>query len=109
MGTITFPHPELTVITGKPTNTSLQLLQRQLYTNARSVTSTRGGGNNGHLAILMPDAAYNARADAPFEIPVHPGAAPVHVISATAAQIAETIRLFNQVLAEHTMYRCIIV
>jgi hypothetical protein len=104
MGTITFPHPELTVIEGKPNNTSLQLLQRQLYTNARSVTSPHGGGNNGHLAILMSNAAYIAHAGIDFTVPIHPGAAPLHTAAATAAQIAENIRLFNQVLADHTLY-----
>jgi hypothetical protein len=39
MGVLTFPHPILTVIIGKPTNTNVQLLKRQLYTNARSVGS----------------------------------------------------------------------
>lgn len=101
---LTFPHAELSPIVGEPTNTSLQLLRRQLYANARSIDSTRGGGNNGHLAILMSDAAYLARAGVAFVIPAHPGAAPVHAPAATAAQIAETIRLFNQDLADHTLY-----
>lgn len=101
---ITFPHEELTKIEGKPTNTSLQLLQRQLYTNARSIASPRGGGLNGHLALLMEDAAYLARAGVAFNVPVHPGPAPVHAADATAAQIAETIRLYNQALAELNLF-----
>ncbi len=46
-----FPFGTLTPINGKPTNTTLQVLQRQLFTNARSVPSARGGGLHGHLAI----------------------------------------------------------
>jgi hypothetical protein len=69
MGTLVFPHAELTVIVGKPTNSSIQLLQRLLFTNARSVPSPRGGGNNGHLAIVMNNAAYDARAGVPFVVP----------------------------------------
>jgi hypothetical protein len=103
----TFPHDELTVIEGKPTNTSLQLLQQQLYTNTRSVPSPQGGGNNSHLALLMTDTMYLARAGVAFDVPSHPGAAPVHANGATAAQIAETIRLFNQKLAKHTLYHCV--
>jgi hypothetical protein len=104
MGVLIFPHPDLMVIVGKPTNTTVQLLKRQLYTNARSVTSPRGGGNNGHLAMLMSDAAYLLRAGEAFAIPLHPGVTSVHVAGATAAQIAETIRLFNQNLKEHALY-----
>ena len=102
--TLTFPHTELTPVLGKPTNSSIQLLQRQLYTNARSITSPRGGGNNGHLALLMSDFDYFARAGIAFTIPVHPDVAPVHSVGATSAQIAETIRLYNQELAAHTLY-----
>ena len=60
----------------KPTNTTLQLLQRQIYTNARSVPSTRGGGLLGHLAVVMNDAEYLARAGVAFIIPLHPGPPP---------------------------------
>jgi hypothetical protein len=104
MVSLVFPHPELTIIVGKPVNSTIQILQRQLFTNARSVPSPRGGGNNGHLAIVMNNAAYVVRATVPFVVPVHPGPAPVHAVAATAAQIAETIRAYNQQLAEHTLY-----
>jgi hypothetical protein len=105
MGAIVFPHVDLDVIVGKPTNTSVQKLKPQLYTNARSVASPRGGGTNGHLAIVMPAPAYLVQAaGVPFFIPVHPGAAPVHAVAATAAMIAETIRLYNQQIVEHTLY-----
>jgi hypothetical protein len=46
---IIFPHKPLTPVTGKPNNTKLQILQRQLFANARAVQSPRGGGTNGHL------------------------------------------------------------
>jgi hypothetical protein len=48
----------------------------------------------------MSNAAYLIHAGVPFDVP----AAPVHAAAATAAQIAETIRLFNQNLVEHTLY-----
>lgn len=99
-----FPHPELSRIDGKPTNTGIQILQRELYTNARSVVSTRGGGVNGHLSLLMNPAAYLARAGTPFEPPMHPGPAPIHAIGATAGQITETNRQYNATLLEHSLY-----
>ena len=99
-----FPYEGLTPIEGKPTNTTLQLLQRQLFTNARAVDSPRGGGTHGHLALLLSDDEYLARTGVPFIVPVHPGPAPVAAAGATAAQIAEAIRAYNQTLADVTLY-----
>jgi hypothetical protein len=97
---LTFPIPELTKIQGKPSNTSIKLLRKELYTNARAIPSTRGGGNHGHLALVMTDAAYLALTHNAFTLPGHPGPAPVHGDNATGAQIAETIRIYNAELAE---------
>lgn len=102
--TLTFPHPDLSPITGQPTNTTLQLLQKQLYANARAIYSTRGGGANGHLSLVMPAADYLARAGQAFVIPIHPGDAPVHAAAATAAQITETNRQFAHDLNEFTLF-----
>ena len=86
----TFPHETLTPIDGKPTNTTLQILQRQLFTNARSVASTRGGGTHGHLAILLSPADYLLRAGVLFIVPTHPGPPPEPV--GTAAGIGVKLR-----------------
>ena len=99
-----FPYATLTPIEGKPTNTTSHILQRQLYTNARAIDSPRGGGTHGHMAMLLSDAEYLARAGVPFIVPCHPGAAPDAAAGATAAQIAESIRLYNQTLADVTLY-----
>jgi hypothetical protein len=99
-----FPYAVLTPIEGKPTNTTLQILQRQLYTNARAIDSPRGGGAHGHMAMLLSDAEYLVRAGVPFIVPRHPGAAPDAAAGATAAQIAEAICLYNQAVADVTLY-----
>jgi len=101
---IVFPHEPLTPVTGKPDNAKLQILQRQLFANARAVQSPRGGGTNGHLAILMDGVTYLARAGQVFLIPIHPGPAPVHAAGATAAQIAENIRLYQQQLGDIDLF-----
>ena len=97
-----FPYTSLTPIDGKPTNTTLQVLQRQLFTNARSVPSDRGGGNHGHLAIVLPAADYLARTGVPFIVPIHPGPPPDAV--GTASTIAVAIRNYNDALAAVTLY-----
>jgi hypothetical protein len=98
----TFPHATLTPIDGKPTNTTLQLLQRQLFTNARSVPSTRGGGIHGHLAILLSPADYLLRAGEPFIIPIHPGPPPAPV--GAAAVIGVALRNYAEALADVDLY-----
>ena len=98
-----FPYETLTPIEGKPTNTTLRLLQeRQLFTNARSAPSARGGGNHGHLAIVLNPAEYLARAGVPFTIPVHPGPPPA--AAGTAAVIAIALRAYTDALADVTLY-----
>ena len=97
-----FPHEALTPIDGKPTNTTLQLLQRQLFTNARSVTSTRGGGLHGHLAMVMHDADYLARAGVAFDVPVHPGPPPPPI--GASAAIAVALRVYTDAIDDVTLY-----
>jgi hypothetical protein len=104
---LTFPHPELTALIGEPTNASLQLLQKELYSNGRSIYSTRGGGANGHLAVIMPTADYLARAGVDFDTPIHPGNAPVHAVAATGNQITETNRVYKQAIDEHLLFNTV--
>ena len=81
-----FPNPELTPlpIDRKPTLHDIRLLKRQINANAMAITSTKGGGTFGHLAILMLPADYNALASTqPWINPVHPGLAPSIQIQCT--------------------------
>ena len=104
---LAFPHPSLSIIVGTPNNSSLQALQKQMFANARAIHSTRGGGDNGHLALVMPPPAYLVRTGVPFVAPVHPGDAPVHVQGATGPAITETNRRFKHDLAEHLLYQTV--
>jgi hypothetical protein len=64
-----------------------------------------GGATNGHsLALIMPDAAYRARTNMAFEIPVHPGVAPVHPPNPTCQQITETNRQFQRDIDDHQLF-----
>lgn len=101
---LTFPHPELTIVEGEPTNSSIQVLQRELYANARAIHSTRGGGAHGYLALLMPDADYLALTNIAFVAPVHPGDTPIHAAGATQPQISEANRQYLHDLTVHTEY-----
>jgi hypothetical protein len=53
-----FQHKVLTKVHGLPTYESLQTLHTELKANAGSVPSTLGGGQNGHLGLLLSALRY---------------------------------------------------
>ena len=100
-----FPHGKLTKIIGKPTNTSLQVLKRQLYDNAASVSSRRGGGAHGHLGMILDTQQYLAISNnIPWVTPTHPGDAPNLVLATTAVQREQITRLFDSDLVAFELY-----
>jgi hypothetical protein len=100
-----FPHPTLTPIIGTPTHLTLRPFFRQLYANARTVDSLRGGGMHGYLALVMSPQAYFALAGEAFIVPTHPGANPVHPPAATGPQITEINRVYAAALADLVEFR----
>jgi hypothetical protein len=101
-----FPHPELTALADtQPDYLSLQLLHREIQSNAESVPSTRGNGALGHLALTISPADFLVESNGvAFDPPIHPGNAPVHPIAATAAIITEANRKFLADQAEFTIF-----
>lgn len=89
--------------TKAPTHLTLATLHRELNTYAMGVTSNRGGGNHGHLALVTTAAAYLALTNQPFDIPVHPGPHPQP--GATQPIITENNRLHTAAIAEHKTYK----
>ena len=65
------PNEELTKLEAdvQPTAVMIRTIQRQLYANARSVPSSLGGGNLGHLGLVFEAADYLN-----LQPPEHPGA-----------------------------------
>jgi hypothetical protein len=86
-----------------PTHLTLATLHRELNAFAMGVTSDRGGGNHGHLALVMSDADYQQLTGAAFIIPNHPGPNPAP--GATQPQINENNRLHTNAIAEHKTYK----
>jgi len=89
---IYFPHQTLTKITGNPSYSDLQALYRQAKANAQSVPCTSGGGNNGHLGLIIDAITYDRIAPTtPYIRAVYPG--PISTVADTAANIAERVRV----------------
>jgi hypothetical protein len=82
-----FQHKVLTKVHGKPTYETLQNLSTELKANAGSVPSTLGGGQHGHLGIIVSAIRYATLANTlPWVNPVNPGPF-VPPPAGTAAQI----------------------
>ena len=96
-----FPHVPLTRIHGQPTNSTFRTLRKEIYANARAISSQWGGGQHGHLGLVMPNAEYQARFNAAWDLPAHPGAQPILPANPTAHQINEANRQHRALLDEH--------
>jgi hypothetical protein len=84
---LSFPQGKLTKIIGKPSNTSLQVLKRQLYNNTASIPSRRGGGAHGHLGIILDTNQNLAMSgNKPWVTPKHPDSSPNLMLATTAVQ-----------------------
>jgi hypothetical protein len=68
-----FEYKDLTRIHGEPTFEALKTLSKELKANAQSVYSNLGGGQHGHLGIVLTPAAYGLISNTPYETPTHPG------------------------------------
>jgi hypothetical protein len=96
---------ELTKIHGKPTTASIKQLKKEIYANARSVHCNLGGGVNGYIGTVMPNAAYFIRAGTAFIAPIQPGTQAPHGANATVVQITETNRVYDKAKTDYATYQ----
>lgn len=88
-----FPIQQITPIVGEPNYETINELARNLKTNAASIVSERGGGILGHLALVVPPAAYLTMSNgAPFDIPANPGPLFIPPANRTVAQLEKLFR-----------------
>jgi hypothetical protein len=93
-----FQHPSLTKISGDPTYTSLAKLERECKANGKSVSSTLGGGLQGHLGLVCSTLTYSrVSPGVPFVRPILPVLPDLTAM--TAPQIAAARQLYTDDLA----------
>ena len=100
--TLSFPHPKLTPIQGKPTNTSIKILKKEVYANARAIPSQRRGEKHGYLGLAMEIPAYTAITTKVWDLPEHPGPYPKPPDGASSRVIDEYVRQYKVFIAELT-------
>ena len=71
--TTMFEKPDLTPIMGEPTYETLERLLKELQANARQVHSNLGGGNHGHLGLVLSPTSYALISAILFARPIFPG------------------------------------
>ena len=101
-----FEIKEATKLTGEPTFETLTTLQDQLKINAQAIPSVLGGGNHGHLGLVVSPAEYQMITLTPFVRPTNPGVFvltqqmqnyTVEQIEFLRQQHNATLALYNQV------------
>ena len=78
-----FPMKTMPKIDGEPDYGNINTMMQLLYDNAASLPSTLGGGQHGHIGIIMTPQLYTTLANTPYKSPTHPGITPTHVTGAS--------------------------
>jgi len=97
-----FEYPDLSPIHGEPIYESLRTLVNQLKANARSVHTTLGGGQHGHLGLVLSPQQYSLLSPHPYLRPQRPPPLVIpayqlpHVVQTEQARHTEAVRLFNE-------------
>ena len=102
---IKFPLAELTPLHPEQTPNAFEIrnLKKEIMGNARSISTALGGGNHGHLGLILPQAEYAAIAPGnPFIIPAHPQM-PVLAGGAGAAAAVNAQAAYTRELNEYLM------
>ena len=97
-----FEYPQLTRLRGEPTTSFLMTLENEIEANAQSVMTTLGGGNNGHLGLVLDPTRYGRiPGTSVYNCPTLPTL--VFAATATGPQIAlqkeiyyENLQLFKE-------------
>lgn len=89
-----FPVKSVPHIEGEPNYESISDMVQILYANAASLPTTLGGGQHGHIGLVMNDILYATLSITPYIHPVNPGQLPI--LAGTAAQRDEQLRNFEE-------------
>ena len=72
-----FPMRNINPMRGEPTYDSITSLKADLFANAAVIPTTLGGGQHGHLGLVMKDQLYQTLSGTVFIVPPDPGPLPL--------------------------------
>jgi hypothetical protein len=104
-GIASFPHPIPPTVQGGPDYQTIHAIRKLLHANARAIDTHLGGGDLGHLGLIVSDVSYAMVAPeteagpTTWIIPTFPGWAPANT-DGTAAQISAARHSWDE--AVHT-------
>jgi hypothetical protein len=87
-------------IIGEPAYDDIRQLRNTAYQNAAAVSSALGGGQHGHLGMIMDATTYASLTQEPWTDPPEPPTSPVIPPQATGPIISEAHRAHAQALKE---------
>jgi hypothetical protein len=93
-------YQELTAIKGRPNYENVNTVHRQIYANAASVESLRGGPH-GHLGQIMTSEKYLTVTATPYNIPPNPGLLPPRPAAVSPQQWEDTKAAHKRALDEY--------
>ena len=64
---------------------NINKMMQLLYGKSASLPTTLGGGQHGHIGIIMTPQLYTTLAITPYKSPTDPGITPTHATGASAA------------------------
>lgn len=71
-------YPTITPVIGEPTYKDLDRINLQLNTDAASVYSSLGSGQQGLLKLTVTEEIYGLHLETPFVAPINPGTKPTY-------------------------------
>ena len=74
--TAKFRIKKLTRIEVEPTYEAISRLSQELYTNAATLARPLGGGQHGHIGMVMKPSLYESLSNIPYVTPKNPGPTP---------------------------------
>ena len=94
-----FPNKTLPKIHGEPSYETINDVVQHMYANAATIATPLGGGQHGHIGLIMKEALYLTLSTVPFLRPADPGALPQYNINIryTAAE-RETVAIEHKEL-----------
>ena len=87
-----FSNKTLPKIDGEPDYEAINQLIQMLYGNAATLPTTLGGGQHGHVGILMKDTLYHTLSATPYVTPIDPGASAQNIPAAASVALRQQLR-----------------